>query len=134
MIALAFVPVEIYDPDSRKILTQRPFVACSEWRGDESEGWYSAQAALACLIRTGQWQIRKAFDRCIAIDTPDTLLAVIQPQGRTDDEELTAVYIRHFSAPTDAGDFFVDTPLLTVPEVEAAPVHTSPAVRLRGGV
>lgn len=119
MIALQILHLRWADPKSRKLLIHDDTRPAERFAGDDGEGFYDARRAIA------EWQgdtplwWQSAYSRQLECGVSNLHL-----YGICQDEHsaLYAVYIEHFSAPTDADDLFVETPLLSLPDaVEDTP-------------
>jgi hypothetical protein len=112
VIALVIIPLVWADPQSRKILVHDEGKPSQRFLGEDEEGFYSALQAVRAWddSRYGAWQ--SALSKMVA--PSDLPLYSVATSGAN---EWQAVYIEHFSAPTDADNHFVETPLLSLPDM-----------------
>jgi hypothetical protein len=113
MIALIIIPLVFADPTSRKVLIPDESNPSKRFAGEDNEGFYSALGG-ANVWRHENPGYFWAGGWCRIVVPHDLpLFCVAQRIGS---DELVGIYIEHFSAPTDADNHFVETPLLTAKE------------------
>lgn len=107
MIALVIVPLRWADPASRRVLVPDESKPSERFAGEDEEGFYSIVQAKS------EWESPRAFlspwrywlsPYVVPCDLPLYSVACIG-------DALMGVYVEHFSAPTDATDFFEDAPM-----------------------
>lgn len=122
MIALIIIPLKWADPESRKVLVHDESKPSERFAGEDGEGFYSVvQARMKweeSLTESSVWRhwLSTSVWRhwlSTAVVPSDLPLYTTACVGH----QTVAVYIEHFSAPTDADDHFVETPLLSLPDV-----------------
>jgi hypothetical protein len=116
MIALVIIPLVWADPQSRKVLVPDESKPSERFAGEDSEGFYSVTQAVRhweainLMEMPHYWMTR----HCSEVSPSDLPL---YNMASLEDGALVAVYVEHFSAPTDADNHFEDAPLLTLPDV-----------------
>lgn len=113
MIALVIIPLAWADPNSRKVLVPDESKPSERFLGEDVEGFYSVVQA------ANQWQanhlnhfwMREHCRSVAACDLPLYNVASHAGSG------LVAIYVEHFSAPSDYDNHFVEAPLLSLPDV-----------------
>ncbi len=108
MIALVIIPLVFADPQSRKVLIPDESKPSERFAGEDGEGFYSARQALAEHYPNA-YSWRYDLNLAERVATCDLPLYGVIPMG----DGYAAVYVEHFSAPTDYDNHFEDTPLLT---------------------
>lgn len=116
MIALVIIPLVWADPDSRKVLVHDESKPSERFLGDDNEGFYSVTQAVRHweainLMEMPHYWMTRHCHEIVPCDLPLYNVASLK------DGELFGVYVEHFSSPTDADDHFVETPLLSLPDV-----------------
>ena len=113
MIALVIIPLVFADPNSRKVLVHDESKPSERFAGEDGEGFYSVVQAVYEWRKAKVYWTNSRLDRLV---TPcDMPLHSVATFAGSDD--MYAIYVEHFSAPSDYDNHFVETPLLSLPAV-----------------
>ena len=111
MIALVIIPLVFADPDSRKVLVHDESKPSERFLGEDREGFYSVVQAFKAWTAELKIAVRHRSELCSYVQPCDKPIHTLLYLNGA----ISAVYIEHFSSPTDADNHFVETPLLSLP-------------------
>lgn len=117
MIALRIVPLMWADPESKKVLVPDTGRTAYEWRGTDGEGFYSASQAVRAFVYDSGEDVHTHhhLDKMVATDPLDGILvSVVREFHQSNEGQIYALFAVWFSSDEDT---FVETPLLTLPNV-----------------